>query len=137
MTTPNKYIDAILYFQSYSTFIQHISSHSPHLFSNSNEINVFARTPAQMNGDSLLVYVRLTEDNAATYRSTDHVEILAESPYVGKGTADELYNSIFNDSEKLEKYKSVYDFEDQIEIDEEGNEYTISKPERFGIIAGA
>lgn len=83
------------------------------------------------------------------------VEILAQTEYQGKPTADILYGEIFNDAVKLEKYKSVYDFSPKIveekiehyvdgwdEMTEEENPVTIEivetvieKPKRFGMLA--
>lgn len=85
------------------------------------------------------------------------VEILAQAPY-GKDSADVIYNEIFNDADKLAKYKSVWNFDpeviqtteyvhpygwDEMTEEEKANnppeevvtERVIQKPERFGQIA--
>lgn len=55
------YEDAILYFPSYSAFIREAKRLAPRLITNGNEINAYARTPAVMKEDELMVYVRITK----------------------------------------------------------------------------
>ena len=213
------YTDAILYFPSYTSFIHVVSSLSPDLVSNGNQINVFARTLSPMNGDKLLSYVRLNEEQKngvlfltqeviPEYQEQEYVvtetlypdnwqemsmeeqeqylmdnelpteevtktrvihnpppelvgepivEILAQAPY-GKDSADNVYAEIFNDADKLAKYKSVWNFDpeviqtteyvypdgwDEMTEEEQANnppeevvtERVVQKPERFGQIA--
>ena len=63
---------------------------------------------------------------------------LTSSGYIGKGTSALVYDQIFNDPVKLAKYDSVYDRTPREYTDEEtGETHTISKPDWFGVMAGA
>lgn len=86
-------------------------------------------TPAAMNGAAALVYVRMTEGQAAQWRGTPGVTILAEAPY-GPDAADLIYDAIWFDPAALALYRAVYD--PQPVIAEDGS--VSVAPERFGVM---
>lgn len=88
-------------------------------------------TPAVTRGAAALVYVRMTEGQAAQWRGTPGVTILAEAPYTGPETADAIYDAIWSDPAALALYRAVYD--PQPVITEDGS-VTVA-PERFGVMA--
>lgn len=87
-------------------------------------------TPAVTNGAAALVYVRMTEGQAAQWRGTPGVTILAEAPY-GPDAADEIYDAIWSDPAALALYRAVYD--PQPVVGDDGS-VTVA-PERFGVLA--
>lgn len=87
-------------------------------------------TPAVTNGAAALVYVRMTEGQAAQWRGTPGVTILAEAPY-GPGAADAIYDAIWSDPAALALYRAVYD--PQPVVGDDGS-VTVA-PERFGVLA--
>lgn len=138
------YIDAILYIEDFSSLVDYLKLNYPDLlmkeesgsFSVPPVVTGFSRTPAVVNGNSLMVYVRLHDEEAGKWRGIPHVEILSETPFVGEGTANALYDGIFNDPDKLQMYDTVYN-RTPYEIEEGGEVTTITPPDRFGVIAGA
>src|SRR5690554_1196911 len=108
--------DAILYVPDFLSVVQYMDEHYPECLVRDDEDNIihppvitgFARTPAVVNGNSLLVYARLRDHQVAQWRNTPSVEVLAEAPYTGKGTADAVYGMLFDDPESTAKYDSVY-----------------------------
>lgn len=135
-------IDVILYVESFSALVQHLMENHPDLLAQSEGgqfvdppvVTGFTRTPAVVNGDKVLVYGRLRKDEADKWRSIPGVEILSEVAYDGKGTVDDVYDALFADSEAKAKYDSVY-VREYTYTDEDGNEQTGQKAERFGAIA--
>lgn len=87
-------------------------------------------TPAAMNGVAALVYVRMSEDQAAQWRGTPGVTILAEAPY-GPTAADAIYAAIWADPAALALYRAVYDPQP---VTHEDGSVTVA-PERFGVMA--
>ena len=87
-------------------------------------------TPAATNGAAALVYVRMSADQAAQWRGSPVVTILAEAPY-GPDAADAIYDAIWSDPAALALYRAVYD--PQLVVAEDGS-ITIA-PERFGVMA--
>ncbi|MDN6679235.1 MAG: hypothetical protein L0L17_06000 [Yaniella sp.] len=138
-------IDAILYVQDYAGLAQHLADYHPELLAKDEHDQIaqppvvtgFARTPATTNGNALMVYARLRENEAEQCRGMEGVEVLAESPFNGVGTGDAVYQQILDNPEKLTKYKSVHDTEPYDVADDELGNYTVTPPFKFGIIAGA
>ena len=87
-------------------------------------------TPAVTNGAAALVYVRMTEGQAAQWRGTPGVTILAEAPY-GPDAADAIYDAIWSDPAALALYRAVYDPQP---VTHEDGSVTVA-PERFGVMA--
>lgn len=87
-------------------------------------------TPAVTNGAAALVYVRMTEGQAAQWRGTPGVTILAEAPY-GPNGADAIYDAIWSDPAALALYRAVYDPQP---VTHEDGSVTVA-PERFGVMA--
>jgi hypothetical protein len=85
----------------------------------------------------MLAYLRLTDEEATQWRGMEGVEVLAEAPFTGKGTADTLYSTIFNDTALNDKYESVYSTAPYMIDDGEGNQIQVTPPQRFGVIGGA
>lgn len=140
-------IDAILYIQNFPALVIYLAEHTPDYLERDEKGDIaqppivtgLARTSAatRNDGQSLGVYVRMTDEQAEQWRGTPGVEILAEAPYKGVGTGDTVYQQIWDDPDKLAKYDSVYD-RTPVEIDDgEGGTYTYTPPAKFGIIAGA
>lgn len=84
-----------------------------------------------------MVYARLTDEQAAHWRGTPGVEVLAEAPFTGKGTGDVVYSQIFDDAEKYAIYSRVYPHAPYDVDDGEGEMTTVTPTQKFGIIAGA
>ena len=135
--------DAILYVPDFLSVVQYMNEHYPECLERDENgdismppvITGFARTPAVVNGNSLLVYARLRDHQVEQWRGTPGVEVLAEHEYVGKGTGDLVYQLLFNDPEATAKYDSVYSREPYEEDDGEGGTTTVTPPERFGVMA--
>lgn len=139
----SKLTDAILYVPDFLSVVQYMDEHYPKCLARDDEgsitnppvITGFARTPAVVNGNSLLAYVRLRDHQVAQWRDTPGVEVLAEHEYVGKGTGDLVYQLLFDSPEASAKYDSVYDRTPQ-EFEEDGELYTVTPPDKFGVMAG-
>jgi len=89
-----------------------------------------------VNGNGLLVYARLREEEVEQWSSTPGVEVLAQAEYAGKGTGDAVYQQVWDDEEKGAKYQSVYDYSPYEIEDEELGTTTITPPKKFGAMAG-
>lgn len=137
--------DSILYIQNFLDFVQYLSTYAPEFLSRNESGDViappivtgFTRTPACVNGNALMVYSRMTQDEVDEWRGTEGVEVLAETEYTGRGTAARLIEAIEADPDLLAKYESVHDRTPVTHTDEEGEEYTVTPPRIFGIMAGA
>src|SRR5690554_6091924 len=139
-------IDAIIYVENFQALVTYLNKNYPDMLQRDENnkltqppvVTGFARTPAVVNGNSLVTYVRLTVEQAEQWRDMPHVEVLAEVEYHGKGTSQAITDQVFNDPEKLTKYKSVYDYTPYEITDEEtGEPYSVIPPKMFGIMAGA
>jgi len=137
-------IDAILFVSSMPALVTELDASHPAMLQRNETgaitippvVTGFARTPAAIRDDRVLVYARLNETDAAQYRSIQQMEVLAETEYTGKGTADRLYQIVFDDPEKLAKYNSVHQRVRTITDPETGEEQQI-RQDKFGILAGA
>lgn len=137
-------IDSIIYAPSFSTLVAELNAANPDMLQRDGSgamvmppvVTGFSRTPAAIRGDRVLVYARLSEADADKYRTVESMEVLAETEYTGKGTADRLYQMIFEDPEKLAKYDSVHQRLRTIKDPETGEEHNI-RQDKFGILAGA
>ena len=137
-------IEAIIYVPNFPALVAYLDEHAPEMLSRDETgaitmppvVTGFARTPATTREGRVLVYARLTETDAAQYRSIQQMEVLAETEYTGKGTADRLYQMVFDDPEKLAKYDSVHQRVRIITDPETGEEQQI-RQDKFGILAGA
>lgn len=136
-------IDVIIHVADFPALVGYLDTNTPHMLSRDEEGNMtlppvvtgFARTPAVVNGDALLAYMRLTDEQADTWRQTPGVEILAEAPCQGKGTSDAVYSALFADAEATAKYDSVYDRTPREVDDGEGGTITVTPPDKFGVMA--
>ncbi len=136
-------IDAIIYVENFPTLVGYLDIHAPGTLARDEDNNLlmppvvtgFARTPAVVNGNALLAYMRLTDEQASTWRSTPGVEILAEAPYQGRETGNVVYEALFNDPDATAKYDSVYDRTPREVDDGEGGTMTITPPAKFGVMA--
>lgn len=137
--------DAILYVGDFASLAGYMADHYPECLVRDDEgeildppvITGFARTPAVVRDNAVLVYARLTDAQAEQWRGTPGVEILAESPYLGSGraTADAVYGALFDDPEALTLYDSVYDRSPREVDDGEGGTTTVTPSARFGAMA--
>lgn len=138
-------IDAILYVPDFPALVQHLATTEPDMLAQTEDgsiaqppvITAFSRTPAQVNGDQVMVYARLRPHQAEQWRGMPGVEVLAETEYSGEGTARRLIDQFEGDPEALAKYESVSPRAEYIVTDEDGTEYTQRPPRIFGIMAGA
>ena len=126
----SNYIDAILHIADMPALAAATAAVDPLMVSEGDIINGFDRTPATMLGKAALVYVRMTPDQAAQWRGTPGVTILAEAPY-GPDAADAIYDAIWSDPAALALYRAVYD--PQPVTHEDGS--VSQAPERFGVMA--
>lgn len=138
-------IDSILYVSDFTTLVGYFDDNHPDNLARDENgaitqppiITGLARTPATMgaDGNSLLVYARLTEEQAGTWRDTPGVEVLAQAPYQGNGTGNVVYEALFADPDATAKYDSVYDRTPREVDDGEGGTMTITPPAKFGVMA--
>lgn len=126
----SNYIDAILHIADLPALAAAIAAVDPSMVSEGDIINGFDRTPATMFGKAVMVYVRMTPDEAAQWRGTPLVTILAEAPY-GPDAADAIYDAIWSDPAALALYRAVYDPQP---VTHEDGTVTVA-PERFGVMA--
>ena len=127
------YIDAILHIADLPALIASIAAVDPSLVSEDGVVNGFNRTPMTMLGKTALAYVRMTPDEAARWRGTPLVTILAEAPY-GPNAADVIYDAIWSDPAALALYDAVYPRAAVTWADDEGQSHIFTPPFRFGVI---
>lgn len=138
-------IDGILHVDSLSGLIAWFLENEPEYLKTDGEGNVqtdpyvivgFDRTPIIQNGDEALVYVRMTPDEASHWENeVPSVDILAQAPYTGMDTPDNVYSALFQDAEAKATYDAVYTREPYDVDDGEGGTTTVTPPERFGQLA--
>lgn len=124
------YLDAILHIADLPALIAAIAAVDPSSVSEEGIVNGFNRTPMTILGKTALVYVRMTPAEAAQWRGTPGVTILAEAPY-GPNATDEIYDAIWSDPAALALYRAVYDPQP---VTHEDGSVTVA-PERFGVMA--
>ena len=130
-----EYIDAILHIADLPALAAAIAQIDPGMVSpETGTITGFASTPATMQGAAALVYVRMTPDEAAQWRGTPLVTILAEAPYVGETTPDSVYTALAANTSSMTLYDAVYPRTPVVWVDEGGQEHTFTPPLRFGAI---
>lgn len=117
------YIDAILYIADVPGMIGALP---PEMVADGVVVGI-ARTPMAIQGVSGLVYVRMTQEEAAQWRGTPGVTILGEATYTGPETADLVYADAMSNP----LYAAVYD--PQSVTMEDGT--VIQPPQRFGVLA--
>lgn len=135
-------IDTILYVADFPTLVSHLDANHPEMLERNEDgsmvnppvVTGFARTPATTNGNALLVYARLYPQEELQWRGMPHVEILAEAPYEGSKTPDTVYGKLWADSVAAGKYDAVYDRSPKTTTGPDGETYTTTPPERFGIM---
>ena len=127
------YIDAILHIADMPALAAAIAAVDPSMVSEGDIINGFDRTPATMLGKAVLVYVRMTPDEAAQWRGTPLVTILAEAPY-GPDATDAVYAALEASPESMALYNAVYPREPVAWTDEDGAQHTFTPPFRFGVM---
>lgn len=123
------YTDAILHIADYPALAAAIAAQAPEAVSETGQIEGFAATPAVRNGAPALVYVRLTQAEAARWRGTPGVTVLAEADH-GSGVADALYGALFADPQAAALYHAVYPRQPVPLPD--GTVFV--PPERFGVL---
>lgn len=128
------YIDAILHIADLPALAAAIAAVDPGMVSEAGTISGFVSTPATMLGKAALVYVRMTPAEAAQWRGTPLVTILAEAPYVGETTPDSVYTAIEANASSMALYDAVYPRTPVVWVDEDGQEHTLTPPLRFGAI---
>lgn len=127
------YIDAILHIVDLPALVGMVTAASPDAVQDGAIVGI-ARTPATMLGKAALVYVRMTPSEAAQWRGTPHVTILAESPYSGDETPDEVYSAMKSNAKSMALYDAVYPRKSVVWIDDEGVKQYYTPPFRFGAI---
>lgn len=136
-------IDAIIYVEKFSELVAYLNENAPETLARDENdsltmppnVIAFARTPAVVNGDKLLAYCRFTDNQATQWRGTPGVEILAEAPYQGRETGNVVYDQLFTDEDATTKYNSVYDRTPREVDDGEGGTFTMTPPDKFGVMA--
>lgn len=137
--------DMILYVPSFTTLVAHLDEHHPDMLIRTESgavqqppvITGFARTPARVNGDKVMVYARFRDHEVDEWYGMEGVEILGEADYIGRGTTAAVYDQVFSNPEALAKYDSVYDYTPYEVTDEyTGETYTVNPPKWFGAMAG-
>lgn len=136
-------IDAIIFVPAFSQLVAYLNEHHPHLLARDEDgelvmppvVQGFARTPAVVNGDKLLAYMRLTGEQAEHWLGTPGVEVLAQAEYIGKETGDAVYAALFSDPDATAKYDSVYDRTPREVDGGEGGTITVTPPDKFGVMA--
>lgn len=129
-----EYIDAILHIADLPALAQAIAAVDPSMVSEAGTITGFASTPATMLGKAALVYVRMTPDEAAQWRGTPLVTILAEAPYTGTDTTDAVYATLEASPASTALYDAIYPRAAVTWTDEDGQSHTFTPPFRFGAI---
>lgn len=127
------YTDAILHIADLPALTAAMAAIDPSMVSEGDIINGFDRTPATMLGKAALVYVRMTADQAAQWRGTPGVTILAEAPY-GPDAADVVYAALEANPASMALYDAVYPRAAVTWADEDGQSHTFTPPFRFGTI---
>lgn len=138
-------IDAILYVSDFPELVSALDADHPELLERDNTgeisqppiVTGFARTPAVVNGDELMIYARLTDEEAEQWRDIDGVQILAEREFDGPGTANALFDAVRADPDTAAIYDRVYPRPVQQLDDGEGGTIEYQRPANFGMIAGA
>lgn len=128
------YIDAILHIADLPALAAAIAAVDPSKISPSGTINGFASTPATMQGVAALVYVRMTPDEAAQWRGTPLVTILAEAEYTVPETADAVYAALSANPASMALYDAVYPRDPVEWTDENGETQSFSPPFMFGVM---
>lgn len=136
-------IDAIIYVEDFPTLVGYLDLYAPDTLARDEDnklvmppvVTGFPRTPAVVKGDSLMAYMRLTEEQAETWRDTPGVEVLAQAEYIGRETGNVVYEALFADPDATAKYDSVYSRETYEVDDGEGDTLTITPPAKFGVMA--
>jgi hypothetical protein len=123
------YVDAILHIADYPALAAAIAAQAPDAVSETGQIEGFSATPAVRNGAQALVYVRLTQVEAARWRGTPGVTVLAEADYA-PGVADALYGALLADPQAALLYHAVYPRQ-PVNLPD-GTVFIL--PERFGVL---
>lgn len=136
-------VDVIIYVENFPELVGYLDLYAPGTLARDEDnklimppvVTGFPRTPAVVNGDSLMAYMRLTEEQADTWRETPGVEVLAQAEYQGNGTGNVVYDALFADPDATAKYDSVYDRSPREVDDGEGGTITMTPPAKFGVMA--
>lgn len=136
-------IDAILHVPDFATLVGYLDVNHPEMLVRDGDDNMamppvvtgFARTPAVVNGNAILVYARLREDEVAQWDGMPGVDVLAQAEYTGKETSAEVYAALFSDPDATAKYDGVYDRTPREVDDGEGGVITVTPPAKFGVMA--
>lgn len=124
------YIDAILHIEDLPALAATMAKLAPgSVVDGKFNLNT---TPATMNGASALVYVRMTQGEAAQWRGTPGVTVLAEADYRGPDTADAVYAALEADDKAMAAYASVYPRDPITWTDDAGKAQSYVPPFRFG-----
>lgn len=128
------YVDAILHIASVPDLVAWFAATDPSMLDASGvSITGFPRTPTVTMGDAALAYVRVTEAEKAAFEATaPGVTVLAERPYIGPETPDEVYGDLFSDAASVALYDAVYDRSPIVVDDGQGGTVSYIRPDRFG-----
>ena len=127
------HVDAIIHIASLPDLVGYFLANAPERIDEDGRILGFISTPLVMLGTAALTYVRMTGDEAAVFRGTPGVTILAERPYGGRFTADAVYTALFADPGAKALYDTVYP---RLPLPIEGSDGEMLTPhERFGAMS--
>lgn len=138
-------IDAIIYVADFPALVVKLDTENPELLDRDEAgeiiqpptVTGFARTPAVVQGDELMIYARLTHLEADQWRGIDGVKILAEREFNGPGTANALFDTVRADPDNAAIYDRVYPRPVEQLDNGEGGVIEYQRPANFGMIAGA
>jgi len=136
-------IDAIIYVEDFHSLVTYLNKNYPDMLQRDENnklsqppvVTGFARTPAVVNGNNILVYARLRQEELEKYASIPFAEALSQAEYTGKGTSDKVYGQLFEDESATEKYDLVYDRSPKTVDDGDGGTITVRPPDKFGVLA--
>lgn len=130
-----QYIDAVLHIADYPALAAAMAQAKPGSVAADGSIQGFTATPAVRVGSAVLVYVRMSTDEAAQWRGTPGVTILAEAAYTGASTHEAVYSALAADPAAMALYDAVYPRTPVVWADEDGGKHEATPPFGFGGIA--
>lgn len=131
--------DCILYVSDFPALVEHLRLWAPELLDEGSGAPIvvgIARTPAKVHGAELMVYARLREGEDEQWAHIPGVEPWGMTDYEGAGTAQKVYDSVFEDEEKYAIYSRIYPHA-PYDIDLDGETITVTPSPWFGLVAGA
>lgn len=134
-------VDAIVYTDDIRSLMEEVESNYPHLLTDIYEGDTYRRldirqTPNVVNGYRVMTYCRMEQEEVELYEQVAGFEFLMKTEFVGRGTADNLYQALESDEDALRIYNEIYPRPVE-EIEFDGQIYRQQAPFRFGMLAGA